>query len=375
MATLRGVTSGSRAASRVYARPADSLDDDLLARWKELLARPDVLSSPFYHPAYVRTVADVLGGVEVGIVERAGEPVGFVPFERSRLDVGGAVGRRLCDLAGPIAEPGLSWDPEALSRAAGLRLLRLRHVPASVDRSSGSVDRLVEAPFIDLSGGYEAWREASLDSGSRFVKQIERRARKLERQVGPIRLVWHTTDRHVFETLLEWKAAQRAATNSPNVLLLPWARELVERLRTVETDDFAGVVSAVYAGDRLCAAHFGLRTRRVLHYWVPAYNVDLSSYSPGLLALTEIMQAAEKLGIERIDFGPGEERFKLRSCTGSMRLATVTATTAGATRAAVGAADRLRSWSRESPLGDALRSASRALTRGAFAVRAAMRRE
>src|SRR5690606_28472796 len=104
----------------------------------------------------------------------------------------------------------------------------------------------------------------------------------------------------------------------PNILHLPWARQLVEHLRTIEGERFAGVLSALYVGDTLAAAHFGIRTRRVLHYWIPAYNHELSRYSPGLLALVELARAASERGIERIDLGTGEERYKLRAATGAM---------------------------------------------------------
>lgn len=374
MVTVRSVKRGTPKGTSVVARPFGSLTDDERERWMQVLAEPNVLESPFYHPSYAEAAADVGRDVEVGVIERAGEPIGFVPYERSRFDIGVPVGRRLCDLSGAVADPDVEWDPGELTKSARLRMLRLRHVPSPPEAARAALDDFVDAPFIDLGDGFDAWRKENLDSGSRFLKQIDRRGRKIERQMGPLRLVWNTDDEEVFETLLAWKAAQRNATNSPNVLLLPWARRLVERLRRHRTEGFEGVVSAVYAGDTLCAAHFGIRTWRVLHYWVPAYNVELSDYSPGLLALREIAREASDRGIERIDFGPGDERFKLRASTGAMRLGTLTATTGRATRAVVDAADRLRVWSRESSVGEALRATSRAVTRGAFSMRSTLRK-
>jgi CelD/BcsL family acetyltransferase involved in cellulose biosynthesis len=374
MAAIRGMTREASRGATVVPRPFAAIGHDTIDRWMEVLSGPGVLESPFYHPTYAEAAADVGREVEVGVIEQAGEPVGFVPYERSRFDVGASVGRRLCDLAGALVRPDVEWDPADLTKSARLRVLRLRHVPSAPQGPHASLSDFVDAPFIDLRNGFDTWRRESLDSGSRFLKQIERRRRKIERQMGPLRLVWNTDDDEVFESLLTWKNAQRDATNSPNVLLLPWARQLVERLRRRRTEGFEGVVSALYAGDVLCAAHFGIRTWRVLHYWVPAYNVELSDYSPGLLALREIAREASARGIERIDFGPGEERFKLRASTGAMRLGTLTATTGPATRAVIGAADRLRVWSRESSVGDALRATSRAVTRGAFAMRSALRK-
>jgi CelD/BcsL family acetyltransferase involved in cellulose biosynthesis len=48
--------------------------------------------------------------------------------------------------------------------------------------------------------------------------------------------------------------------------------------------------------------------------------VELAEYSPGLLLWIETLQAAESLGIRRIDLGEGPERYKLRLMSGASRL-------------------------------------------------------
>ena len=56
--------------------------------------------------------------------------------------------------------------------------------------------------------------------------------------------------------------------------------------------DFQGVLSGLYIGEKLVAAHFGMRSRRVLHWWFPAYDPELGKYSPGAQLLLELSRAA-----------------------------------------------------------------------------------
>jgi len=350
------------------AEPVDHLSPELFDLWEGMHDADGGPSGPFLHPAYVRAAAGVRAGVEVGIITERDEIVGFLPFRRSLLGVGGPVGSRLCDVAGALIRPFAAWDPVSFIRAARLRTLRLPNVPCS----SGAFARFqrgdAEAPVMDLSGGFEAYRASRLASGSSFLSQLERKARKLEREQGPLRFEWHTTNDGVFATLLRWKAAQRRQTRTPDVLRLPWARALLERVRRQESAGFAGVLSAFYAGDTLAAVHFGMRTRHVLHYWVPAYSEELARYSPGVLALVELARAAAERGIQRIDLGSGDERYKLQAATGSVAMKSTTVSTSPAARACANTLDRARAWSRSSRVGKVLRTAGRSLVRGSYLV-------
>lgn len=356
-------------ARRMYAQPVEALSSEHLARWHDLHDAGGGSSSPFLHPTYARIAAEVRGDVEVGVVTSGDDVIGFVPFQRSILDVGGPVGSRLCDMAGAVAAPLAPWDPQALARAAGLKTLRLPNVPTSTNAFAPFQKERSEAPLLDLSNGFDAYRRASLDSGSSFMKQLERKARKLEREVGPWRFVWHTEDDEVFDKLLAWKDAQRRATRTPNVLRLPWAQALVRLLRRESGERFGGVLSALYVGDTLAAAHFGLRTKNVMHYWIPAYNADLGAYSPGLLALVELARASAQRGIERIDLGSGEERYKRRAATGALSMGVATINTSAAFQAFSDSMDQLRAWSRASRLGEVVRATGRSVMRGSYLLR------
>ena len=70
----------------------------------------------------------------------------------------------------------------------------------------------------------------------------------------------HVLDRQALALLYEWKAAQRARTNTVDVLSTPWMREIVERLIENNTGTFGGLLSVLYAGDQVAAVHFGMRS-------------------------------------------------------------------------------------------------------------------
>jgi len=359
-------------AGPVYAESIRTLSPELFALWEELHAADDGLSSPFLHPAYARAAGQVRDDVEVGVITHEGDVVGFLPFQRSSFGLGVPVGSRLCDVAGALVRPGVPWSPEAFVSGARLRTLRLAGVPSSMKAFQGFQRGSVAAPVLDLSDGFEVYRRQRIDSGSNMMSQLERKGRGLARDLGPWRFEWHTNDQTVFDTLLSWKTAQRRATRTPNILDLGWARAFVERLRRVDEEGFSGVLSALWVGDTLAAAHFGMRTRRVLHYWIPAYNPELGRYSPGLLALMELARGAADRGMGRIDLGGGEERYKLRAASGSLDLSVASVSTNATLRAINSVFDKTRAWSHGSKVGAVVRAAGRGVTRSSYRVRAAL---
>ena len=82
-------------------------------------------------------------------------------------------------------------------------------------------------------------------------------------------------------------AGRRAGAGTAEVRTLPWAPGLGAGWRHHRVAGFGGLLSAVYFGATLAAAPFGVRTSKVLHYWVPAYNAEktlertLNDISPG----------------------------------------------------------------------------------------------
>jgi CelD/BcsL family acetyltransferase involved in cellulose biosynthesis len=127
-------------------------------------------------------------------------------------------------------------------------------------------------------------------------------------------------------------------------------RGLVSRIWSNREDGFSGSLTVLRAGGRPVAIDFGMRSRRTLHSWFPAYDPALSVYSPGTLLSLEVIAAAPALGISTIDLGKGRAFYKQRLANSAISLGEGTVPAAG-WRATL-RLGRLRSeeWIRGGPL-------------------------
>jgi CelD/BcsL family acetyltransferase involved in cellulose biosynthesis len=324
--------------------------------WRELQRRHPGLESPFFCPEFAALVAESRSDVEVAVIRDGGRPVGFLPFHRDRRDVGTPVGQGLSDFHGVIAGPDAAWQADKLIRGCGLRAWRFNHLIATQVPFHPHHWARAESPYLDLSHGFEAYRANRIGAGSRLFEQMERKARKAEREQGPIRFEWHTRSSAVFAALLRWKSAQRARTRTLDVLQGGWVRDLLERIRCTETSGFACVLSALYVGEDLWAAHLGLRSETVLHLWFPAFERSYSRNSPGMILLLEMARAAPSQGIERIDLGKGDEHYKRRLMSGSLELAEGAVEFRRATKAVRQTLRNAKGWIRVSPFAGVARA-------------------
>ena len=215
---------------------------------------------------------------------------------------------------------GISVNAKELLQGCGLAAWHFNHLVASQEAFRPYHSVTWESPYMDLRGGFEAYRKNQHESGRRTLAQAERKAGNIEREIGPLRLVPHTCDQGVFELLMEWKVQQYRRIKAPNFLAPAWTVAILERIRKTQSPAFAGMLSVVYAGDLPAAIHMGMRGG-VLHVWFPAYDPALGKYSPGLILWLEIARAAVALGLRHIDLGRGQERYKASLQSGDWQLA------------------------------------------------------
>ena len=295
---------------------ADQLTNDHLERWSQLQAANPELQSPFFHPFYTREAAAAFPNVEVAIIEENGEPMGYFPFQRSARNVGFPVGGSLNDFQGVIAGPGFPFDVAAIVRGCRLSGLRFTQLLASQQPFQRYHWLTCDSHSMDLSRGFDVYCEERRSAGSSYLSRIRNQARKAVRDLGPVRFETEATDPRVLSSLLDWKARQYRRIRTFNPLTVAGTLTFFERLLARRESDFRGVLSALYLGDHLVAAHLGMRCRGVLHAWFPTYDEDFGKYSPGLIYFMEQARAAAGWGIHRIDLGGGNEKFKtsLSSC-------------------------------------------------------------
>src|SRR5690606_19733436 len=86
------------------------------------------------------------------------------------------------------------------------------------------------------------------------VRESRRRARRLERDVGPLRFELTDTTDEAFDACIEWKSQQFRSVGVASPLDDPREVQLLRAL----VEDGIGVVSSLRAGDRVVASHIGL---------------------------------------------------------------------------------------------------------------------
>jgi len=299
---------------------AVELDQSLVDRWRQLQAADPTLGSPYFCVEYVQAAAAVRPEVFVGVIEAEGAVQGFFAFEPVSRRVAGPVGGRLSDCHGLLAANGLPLDAAQLVRACGMSIWDFDHVPASQRIFEPHATVHDQSPVMDVAQGYEAYLDQRKAAGAQRVSQMLRKARKFEREVGTLRFEADCRDPRAFAQVVQWKREQCLRTGVPDFLSWGWTTELLERIGSVDTPGFAGRLSVLWHDDVILAAHFGMRSASVWHWWFPGYNDAYSDHSPGGILLLRVAEAAAQAGMQHVDLGKGEDAYKRSFATGAIPL-------------------------------------------------------
>ncbi len=293
---------------RIHVLPFDQLTAAQLDVWSCVQRGDPSFCSPFFRPEFTQLIASVRDDVEVGIMEANGQSIGFFPFQRDQRNVARPVGLGLSDYQGVVVDSNVRWTAEDLLRGCRLRAWHFDHVLATQKPFERHHWLAAESAYADLSQGF-AWYQKQL-SKAKEVKASYRKSRKIEREVGPLRLVPHAFVEGVFRRLLDWKIRQYARLGAVHHLAAEWKLEVLRKVATTQLESFAGMLSALYAGDHLIAVHLGMKSDGTFHNWFPAYDPAFAKYSPGLIFWLRFIEDAVAFGIRRVDFGKGDERYK-----------------------------------------------------------------
>ena len=320
------------------------LDAEHVSVWQELQRSNPQLESPCFAPEFTQAVAAVRNDVEVALLRHDDKTKAFFPFQRQNGSRAIPVGGIVSDYQGLICSPRFTCDPRQLLKACKLvswefnRLLCSQEVFAAYRKQSTLSAR------IDLSEGYASYVTQRRAAGTRQIKQCEYMMRRVEREVGRLRFVPHSTDPELLAQVLDWKSEQYRQTGWSDLFATRWGRALVERVQTLQSPAFGGVFSLLYAGQRLVAGHLGMRSSTIWHYWFPAYDRQFAKYSPGLILLLKMAQFAPEFGLRSIDIGTGISLYKKRLMNASVSVADGTLETSSCRGLLRLARRKLRSW-------------------------------
>jgi len=310
--------------SRVQCVDPHELTEAHLSEWRSFQSSNPALASPFLTPEFQLLVSELRPNVEVAVFEENGRIAGFLPFERQGR-IGKPVGGALSDCQAVIAAPWWNWNPIDLVRGIGLSVYDFTHHRGEQAQLKPFHCVLERSHTIELERGFAAYVEECRLRGSGNMSGAPHttlaRKRRLERQLGPVRFEMYDFEPCSLRQLIAWKSLQYNRARHPSdAFARPWTVSLLERIHATRTRTFAGVLSTLSAGDTLLAAHMGMRSESVLHWWFPAYDPNPSylKFSPGLILLLELCRAANEFGIRTIELGPGDEPYKLLVANGQI---------------------------------------------------------
>jgi CelD/BcsL family acetyltransferase involved in cellulose biosynthesis len=291
--------------------------------WRELQNSNEELSNPCFSPEFTQALAAVRDDVEVAFVQRGGEGevVAVFPYQRRRAGRAIPVGGIVSDYHGLICRPGFGCNPQELLKACNLVAWDFDRLLGS-QRCFSAYHKLCEpSAQIDLAEGYESYVAQRRAAGTHQIKRYEYMTRRLERAFGPLYFVAHSSDSSALKQVLDWKSQQYRQSGWKDLFATAWGRGLVRQIQACQSAGFAGMLSLLYAGERLVAGHIGMRSDSVWHYWFPSYDRRFAKYSPGLILLLKMAQTAEKLGLRTIDLGTGMSLYKRRLMNASVSVA------------------------------------------------------
>lgn len=307
---------------KITVIPGKELTLDHQLQWRRIQHANPALDSPYFCPEFTLAVAEVRDDVQIAILEDSGEIVGFFAFQRGRMGCGKPVGAHLSDFQGVVIYKDVTWTAEELISGCRLTMWDYDHFIQSQHYFNQYHKHTAASPYMDLSGGFATYMQGRSEAGVKPLSRLRTLSRKLEREIGPIRFECNISDSEALHKLLAWKSDQYLASGGVDLLHAKnWACRLLERIHQRQTEHFRGMLSTLYVGGALAAAHFGMRSHSVWHYWFPAYDPRLARYSPGLILLMRMAEAAESIGIRRIDLGRGGELYKQRFMSGALTLA------------------------------------------------------
>lgn len=297
----------------------DELTDSLRQTWIDWIRADLQYMSPYFHPDFTVNMAAVREDVRIVLMYENDELAGILPIHVLEGRRAAPIGDLMSDYHGVISPKPLELDVQELLRQTALRSFYFNHLLATQESFLPYSWEHTSSPYLDLSDGFAAYEEKAKQGGKSYYKNLLRNERKMGREVGETRVVEFSDDEAVLERLLELKSEQYVRTRQLDITRVKWMTDAMRQIWKFRSDDFSGMLSALYVDEKLLGMHFGMKTKEVLHWWFPTYDPDYHRYSPGLLLLLHLARSQD-LGLKYIDLGKGPEPYKKSMKTGETEL-------------------------------------------------------
>lgn len=294
--------------ARLY-KPAEMAADDIAA-WRQVQADTPAFANPLFSHAFASAVARVRDDVEVAVFRQGAAPVAFLAAHRRPGGLARPIGAPFSDYQGLVSKGAIGLTGSQALERAGLGAIRFNGLVDPFGLFDGVVSGVQEAYAIELDGDAEAYLEAIRAASPKKFKNYRRLEHRLEREVGPLRLVADDRSQEAFDAVLAWKGEQFVRTGIQDVLRPLWVRRMMQSLFETSRGEVTGLLVSLYAGETLVAGHFGIRQGMVFHPWIASANPDFAAASPGQLFLGHAIRAMQGMGVTIYDLGPGHDHYK-----------------------------------------------------------------
>ena len=280
-----------------------------IAAWHSMQEATPALANPFLSPEFTLAVGRLRQESRLAILADGSCTTGFFPFERRRFGVGVPISGWLSACQGLVHAPAVEWDAQELLRGCDLAAWKFDNLICEQKPFKSYHARTAPSPILDLSNGFDCYSHALRSRRPHFCRELERKIRKLGREVGELNVVCDSRDSRALSKLMSWKSEQYRRTAHVDRFQEPWLCELLESMLETRTKELSGLLSILYAGEEPVAAQFGLRNQKQLVGWFTGYDIRFARYSPGLIHLMFMARELAAASIETIHMGKGALKY------------------------------------------------------------------
>lgn len=284
---------------------SSQIPGDCIATWQEWLSSYPAdheLQSPFFTPDYLWFLSKCGRPTRTAIFRENDAPICFLPFQLKSANEATYAGYPYSDVCGPITPRNSQLSLREIFGHLSFRAWDLRYLPNVL------LDAEWALPNVE--------RHYRVDSLAYLAKRkLAQRIRKLEREIGAIRLECPCVTPMAAEWLVDWKTRQCFRNGWGDLFQTDLSQAIVRELTRYHGGLASGRFGVLYAGASPVALVGGLASPHVYHIWFTAYDPAFERFSPALCLLQLLFQQHKASGPRFTDFGAGDESFKARLAT------------------------------------------------------------
>ena len=312
------VTRNLKSGDAIQVVGPDQLKGEIAEAWSRFRADQPLKESPYFAIEFTQAVAAIRDDVQIAVFRDSdGEIEALLPFQKTSATLLEPIGGRLNDVHGILGGRNLTAEQILTGLASiGIRSASF-HAAADFHGTNKRFQfRELQTHHLDLSDGWDAYYKWAKKNSS-TIKRHGQKSRALERKFGEIRFEFRNADSAVLEELIALKRAKYQRTKTFDILSVEWAADLLRHIHQIQTDEFSGILSTLHAGDRLVAAHFGMITDQMLHYWFPTFDIEFNQFSPGTELMLRVAKECCDRNLDKLDLGFGDDDYKFKFSNGN----------------------------------------------------------